>query len=235
MNVAIVGGHGNVSLRLARRLASRANTKVFSIVRNSAHNDDVTAAGATPVELSLEDSPKEKFAEVFTGKDLVYFAAGSGGKGGAERMRKVDFEGAVKVFDALELVPEPRPRLILVSSVDVRDYNKRPPHYTDADVKKSEEYQKALGGYFEAKHQADLDLVRRAAFKWTILRPALYTNDEGTGLVQVGKTHLDGTISRDDVAQGWCKSARRTWTARSPAMMSHMHSHCSQIAQTQLG
>ena len=62
-------------------------------------------------------------------------------------------------------------------------------------MKKSEELQKSLGSYLEAKHQADLDLVRRTAFKWTILRPALLTNDEGTGRAQVGKMHLDGSIS----------------------------------------
>ena len=47
----------------------------------------------------------------------------------------------------------------------------------------------------KAKYDADKNLSQRTAFKWTILRPALLTNDEGTGRAQVGKMHLDGSIS----------------------------------------
>lgn len=85
--------------------------------------------GATPLVLSLEDAPKERFAEVFEGKDVVYFSAGAGGKGGRERTCKVDYDGALKIFDAIELVKGPKPRLILVSAIDVRDKSVRPPHY----------------------------------------------------------------------------------------------------------
>lgn len=64
----------------------------------------------------------------------MYFSAGAGGKeeGGKtkeERAREVDYAGAVKVFDALELVKEPKPRLILLSSIDVRDRSVVPAHY----------------------------------------------------------------------------------------------------------
>lgn len=68
--------------------------------------------------------------------DVVYFVAGAGGKGGEERTRKVDYEGAVKVFDAIELVKGEKmmmmkkPRLILLSAIDVRDpEGKVPAHY----------------------------------------------------------------------------------------------------------
>lgn len=59
----------------------------------------------------------------------MYFCAGAGGKGGDEGTRKVDYEGAVKVFDAIEGVRGDKPRLILISSVDVRDPEKVPAHY----------------------------------------------------------------------------------------------------------
>lgn len=85
--------------------------------------------GASPLVLSLEDDPKEKFSEAFENKDIVYFSAGAGGKGGPERTRKVDYEGALKVFDAIELVGGAKPRLILVSAIDIRDPNTIPPHY----------------------------------------------------------------------------------------------------------
>jgi hypothetical protein len=56
-------------------------------------------AGAKPFVLSLEDDSVEKFAELFEGYDVVYFCAGAGGKGGEERTKKVDYEGALKVRD----------------------------------------------------------------------------------------------------------------------------------------
>ncbi|GJE93843.1 FAD dependent oxidoreductase [Phanerochaete sordida] len=200
MNVAIVGGHGNVSLRLARLLASRANTKVVSIFRNAAHADEVAATGATPLVLSLEDAPKETFAEVFEGKDVVYFSAGAGGKGGKERTRAVDYEGALKIFDALELVREPRPRLIMVSAIDVRDRSVRPAHYTDEDLKHSDKVWGSIGTYMQAKYDADKNLAGRTAFQWTILRPGLLTHEPGTRRATVGKAPLGSSISRDDVA-----------------------------------
>lgn len=80
--------------------------------------------------LSLEDSPAEDLVRVFEKKDLVYFTAGSGGKGGADRTKKVDYEGAVKVFDAIEAVEGGgRPRLVLVSAMDIRDGEKVPEYY----------------------------------------------------------------------------------------------------------
>lgn len=117
-------------MRLARILASRANTKVFSIIRISAHKDEVAATGATPIVLSLEDAPAQKFSQAFEGKDVVYFAAGAGGKGGAERTLKVDRDGALKVFDAIESVKGEKPRLVMLSAMDVRDRSKVVPiHY----------------------------------------------------------------------------------------------------------
>lgn len=41
----------------------------------------------------------------------------------------MDYEGAVKVFDAIEGVKGSKPRLILVSAIDIRDPDKVPAHY----------------------------------------------------------------------------------------------------------
>lgn len=84
--------------------------------------------------LSLEDTPTSEFSKAFTGFDVVYFCAGAGGKGGEERTRKVDYEGAVKVMDAIDgvLLDEEgkgRPRLVLLSAIDVRNPEKVPIHY----------------------------------------------------------------------------------------------------------
>ena len=117
-----------VALRLARLLAS-ANHSVTSVIRDISHAPDIREVGAKPLVLSLEDSPLSVFSHEFADKNVVVFSAGAGGKGGPERTKKVDYEGALKVFDAIEQVNGPRPRLIMVSGVDVRDPNHVPPHY----------------------------------------------------------------------------------------------------------
>lgn len=116
-------------MRLARILSAKPSYSVLSIFRNAEHTKEVTATGASPLVLSIEDDPEEKFAEAFEDKDVVYFSAGAGGKGGPERTRKVDYEGALKVFNAIELVGGAKPRLIMVSAIDVRDPNVIPAHY----------------------------------------------------------------------------------------------------------
>ncbi|THH02314.1 hypothetical protein EW145_g6764 [Phellinidium pouzarii] len=197
---AIVGGHGNVSMRLARLLAAKQGNKVISIIRNADHAEEIANTGAEPLVLSIESDSKNKFANVFEGKNIVYFSAGAGGKGGPERTRKVDYEGALKVFDALELVKGDKPRLIMVSAIDVRDRNIVPAHYTEEDKVSSKTVYEKIGSYMQAKYEADKNLVQRTAFQWTILRPSGLTNDPGSGKATVGKGHLQHEISRDDVA-----------------------------------
>lgn len=116
-------------MRLARLLVAQGDTKVVSVFRNGWQAQDVAATGALPVVLSLEDDPVEKFTATFQGKDTVYFCAGAEGKGGFERYRTVDYEGALKVFDAIELTRGPKPRLIMLSAIDVRDPDNIPAHY----------------------------------------------------------------------------------------------------------
>ncbi|KAJ7258049.1 NADH(P)-binding-domain-containing protein [Mycena haematopus] len=196
--IVIVGGHGNVSLRLARILGP--SHSVTSIIRSSAHEEDIKAASATPLLLSLEDASVADFTAAFQGADVVYFSAGAGGKGGPERTKAVDYEGAVKVFDAIEAVNGTRPRLILVSVIDIRDPNVIPPHYTEEDIALSKRMRDAIPVYVHWKYEADKNLVKRDAFKWTILRPGYLNNEPGTGKASIGRTHFGPTISRDDVA-----------------------------------
>ncbi|KAJ7200581.1 hypothetical protein GGX14DRAFT_372168 [Mycena pura] len=201
--VVIVGGHGNVSLRLARLLAG-AGHSVTSIIRTPAHEADIRAASSagtvTPLILSLEASPAADFAAAFRRADAVYFSAGAGGQGGEERTKAVDYEGALKVFDALELVEEPRPRLILVSAIDVRDPEKVPAHYNEDDIALSQRMRAHIAVYMKWKYEADKNLAARTAFRWTILRPGGLTSEPGTGTAAVGRTHMAPQISRDDVA-----------------------------------
>jgi nucleoside-diphosphate-sugar epimerase len=123
-----------VSMRLARLLASSGH-KVTSVIRNPAQSSEIEELGATPAVLSLEDDAASDFTKLFVEKDadVVYFSAGAGGAGGEERTKKVDYEGALKTFDAIEGVKghggKANPRLILVSALDIRNPDKIPEHY----------------------------------------------------------------------------------------------------------
>lgn len=161
-NITIIGGHGKVSiivhrfsleaplnlyltdfglgpqvaLRLAKILSAQKHS-VISVIRDKAQASDISATGAKPEVLSLEDAPASTFAELFqrTNTSLVYFSAGAGGKGGEARTKAVDYDGALKIFDAIELVPQgSRPFLVLVSGIDVRHPDKIPAHYVSADL-----------------------------------------------------------------------------------------------------
>ena len=108
---------------------------VTSIIRSQSHIADLKEASPhiNPLLLSLEDASVADFSKAFKGNDVVVFSAGAGGKGGPERTKAVDYEGAVKVFDAIEGVEGAKPRLVLVSAIDVRDVNADPPpHYVSA-------------------------------------------------------------------------------------------------------
>ena len=51
-----------------------------------------------------------------------------------------------------------------------------------------------LETYYKWKYEADKDLVKRTAFRWTILRPGYYTESPGQGVASVGRTHLSPAI-----------------------------------------
>jgi hypothetical protein len=54
---------------------------------------------------------------------------------------------------------------------------------------------KALGTYMHWKYECDKELIKRTAFKWTILRPGGLTLDPGAGTASIGRTHLTPGIS----------------------------------------
>jgi len=122
--IVVVGGHGKaspllfslflvplradvskslpqVALHFAR-LASPSYS-VTSLVRSEDHFQDIKQTGATPKLLSLEDASVDELKNAFDGAKGVLFAAGAGGKGGKERTKKVDEEGAIKVSHLFEI------------------------------------------------------------------------------------------------------------------------------------
>ncbi|KAL4246915.1 hypothetical protein ABKN59_009061 [Abortiporus biennis] len=182
--VTIVGGHGQIALRLAKLLSP--THKVTSIIRTPAHIPDIEKVNSTPLLLSLETHPVSKFTEAFNNTDVVVFAA-----------------GAVKVFDAIEGVEaKEKPRLVLVSSIDLRsDPDKFPDYYmsTKEDIENSKKFRTSINEYFKLKYEADKNLAHRDSFNWTIVHPGSLTNEPGTGKGVIGRTSLK-TVTRDDVA-----------------------------------
>ncbi|GAB1521068.1 hypothetical protein RhiTH_004159 [Rhizoctonia solani] len=202
LNLAIIGGHGKVALHLARLAAGRGH-KITSVIRDVSHGQDISHTGATPQVLSLEDAPASDFTTLFTNlkTDVVYFSAGAGGKGGEERTKAVDYNGALKIFDAIDGVNGKKPRLVLVSGLDVGNEDRFPEHYTEADKKAITASRKAIPAWYKWKYEAEKVLVKRNSFEWIILRPGTLNDNPGTGTADIGRANLTETISREDVAK----------------------------------
>jgi hypothetical protein len=144
--------------------------------------------------LDLEHASVSDLASVFDQSKAVVFSAGAGGKGGQEKTKAIDLLGAIKVCDAIERVSaESRPALYMVSALDTRDLSKpAPSHYTEQDIEQSRKAHEAIGFYYDCKLEADKNTVQRTDFQWTILRPGHLLDDEGTGKVTLGRTHMGG-------------------------------------------
>lgn len=138
LSIFIVGGHGKVALHFTRLAAARGH-KIFSMIRQPEHASDLpaghTASSIVPVVASLEQSSVSDIAHLFNkySPNVILFAAGAGGKGGLERTKAVDQDGAIKVFDAIQQSELANSksfrRLILLSAIDVRDTTKPPPQW----------------------------------------------------------------------------------------------------------
>ena len=202
----IFGGSGKVARHLTRHLASPENNHtVYSIIRNSAQTPDIQALGGTPIVQSIEDSSVDDIARTIAAcaPDAVVWAAGAGGKGGAERTRAVDQEGAIRSFDACAKAGVKR--YIMVSAIDIRDRENRPEPewYNGADRARSDQVWSAIGHYCRAKLAADRELVvgnERRGLDWTIVRPTGLGEGKETGRVAMGRVHLDAVVDRADVA-----------------------------------
>lgn len=113
-------------------LQNPSNTSPHHDLRSCDSFSDLKDLGATPTVISLEDAPIPDLTALLTTHkpDAVIFAAGAGGKGDKSRTQKVDYEGAVKVFDAME--SSNVKRLLYVGAIDIRSREKGwPEHYND--------------------------------------------------------------------------------------------------------
>jgi uncharacterized protein YbjT (DUF2867 family) len=179
VNVTIVGGHGQVALRLEKLLAERGDSP-RGIVRQTEHVDDLEAIGAEPIVLDIEN---REISDAVAGADAVVFAAGAGPGSGPARKHTVDYGGAVALIEAAQQ-HEIR-RYVMVSAMGAD----RPERWSDQ-----------MRPYYEAKAGADKALAE-SGLDYTIVRPGGLTDDPGTGRVEIAeRLERRGQVSRDDVA-----------------------------------
>jgi uncharacterized protein YbjT (DUF2867 family) len=180
VNVVIVGGHGQIAMRLAKILAERGDSP-RGIIRKTEQADELEAIGAEPIVLDIENV--DDIDDAFAGSDAVVFAAGAGPGSGPARKLTVDYGGAVKSVDAA-IAKETR-RFVIVSAIGANH-----PESWSEDMKP----------YYEAKADAD-KFVAESGLDYTIVRPGGLTDDPGTGKVEIAEdVGRSGTVTRDDVA-----------------------------------
>jgi uncharacterized protein YbjT (DUF2867 family) len=179
MDVVIVGGHGQIALRLTKLLADRGD-RVRGVIRNPDHSSDVEAAGGEAVVCDIEN---EELTGAVEGADAVVFAAGAGPGSGPERKQTVDLGGAVKLIDAAKA--NGISRYVIVSSIGAHD-----PSRAEGDFR----------AYLQAKHDAD-EALAASGLDHTIVRPGSLGDGPGKGTVDIS-TELGrrGPVERDDVA-----------------------------------
>jgi uncharacterized protein YbjT (DUF2867 family) len=179
MNVVIIGGHGQIALRLLRLLGERGDTG-RGVIRDPGQAVDLEAIGATPIVLDIEN---REIGDAVAGADAVVFAAGAGAGSGPARKQTVDFAGAVKLIHAAKA--HDISRYLIVSAMGTNH---------------PERWSEQMRPYYEAKAAADKE-VAESGLDYTIVRPGGLTDDPGTGAVEIAE-RLDrsGSVSRDDVA-----------------------------------
>jgi uncharacterized protein YbjT (DUF2867 family) len=182
MDVAVVGGHGQVALRLLKLLAARGD-RARGVIRKPEHVADLEAVGAEASIVDLENDDAEVLASAIEGADAVVFAAGAGPGSGPERKQTVDLGGALKLIDACK--SKSIGRYVIVSSIGAH----QPPPGDES-----------FAVYLRAKHDADQALVE-SGLDHSVVRPGSLSDDPGSGGIDAS-TELGrrGKISRDDVA-----------------------------------
>ena len=181
--IAVVGGNGQIARLLHPLLVERGHTPL-ALVRSEAYRADLEAAGAEVRLLDIEQADDAGFAAAFEGAHAVVFAAGGGADGNIERKRTVDLEGSLKSIAGARAAGISR--FVQVSAIGV-------------DEPLPEDTAPVWKAYVEAKRDADAAL-RDSGLDWTIIRPGRLTDDEPTGLVELGEDVARAEVPRADVA-----------------------------------
>ena len=189
--VVIIGGHGKIALLAAPKL-TRAGYAVDSVIRNPEHSEDVSAAGADPVLLDVEQADVEALAEAFAGAEAVVFSAGAGG-GSPARTKAVDQDAAMRTMDAAAQAGVSRYVMVSYARAETDIHTLEP--------------ENSFYPYAAAKHHAD-NYLRGTELDYTILGPGRLTLDPASRKLQILAAFLLGHggegvthTSRENVAE----------------------------------
>lgn len=191
MNVLVIGANGQIGQIVVDKLKNHAAHDVIAGVRKDEQKKAYENKGITSRFIDLEGSI-EDMEKAMENVEAVVFSAGSGGSTGADKTMMIDFDGAVKSIEAAKNAGVKR--YVMVSAVNADDRE-----YWSYDMGEN-----SIGGYyFAAKHYADVWL-ENSGLDYTVIRPTLLLNDEGTRKVEVAKKlQQEGKkleIPREDVA-----------------------------------
>jgi len=210
MRVLLLGGHGKVAKHITKHLLERSH-EVVSIIRNPDHAEDILSLADTsqqshlhPTVLSLEDAEDDKIRSAMHNIDWVIWSAGAGGKGGPERTKAVDLHAANRFFSFALAAPSVTQFLTVSASVARREPAS---WWSENDRETYKKGWESIPGYCEAKtaHDEFLSAESRKTnqknWRSIVLRPGTLSDDKGSGKVDLGKSRLEGKISREDVAK----------------------------------
>lgn len=186
-NIAIIGGHGKVALRLAP-LLTQGGHEVTSWIRKEEQAADIQETGASAKIIDIQELTTEEIADQLEGVDVLVWSAGAGG-GDAARTWALDRDAAIRSMDAAEKAGVGR--YVMVSYLGAGP---------DHGVDESDDFYP----YAEGKSQAD-EHLRRSSLRWTILGPGMLTLDEPSGKITVlaegDEQPENADTSRANVAQ----------------------------------
>lgn len=185
MNVLVIGANGQIGHHVIKKLQEAESYTPIAMVRKEEQKDKFEARGVNSVIADLEDSI-ESIENAMKNVDAVVFTAGSGGHTGADKTMLIDLDGAVKAMKASKRSEVKR--FVIVSAIGSHKF------HIDHSNSGAKSYYRA------AKYYADVWL-ENSGLDYTIIRPGILTNDEGTGQVKAARDLERDEIPREDVAE----------------------------------
>ena len=174
-NVLVAGANGTTGRIIIDLLRKSEVYQPIAMVRKQDQKDHFEKEDISTVLADLE----EDLSHAVKKADKVIFAAGSKGK----NIIGVDQEGAKRLIDAAKEAG--LEKFVMLSSMGAD----KPAESDD------------LEDYLRAKQNADNHL-RLSGLNYSIVRPGLLTDDDGTDKIQLKeKLQIKGSISRADVAK----------------------------------
>ncbi|OBT81948.1 hypothetical protein VE02_09453 [Pseudogymnoascus sp. 03VT05] len=214
-HILLLGAHGKIALQLLPLLLSRS-WSVTALIRDSSQTAAILATKPPAAQGTLDVLVDSLDAIRTTADatrvldksraDWVVWAAGAGGKGGADRTNAVDRDAAIAFARAAAKEGRVK-KFLLISALSVRRHPA--PWWSKEAAEAVKKAADSLAVYSAAKLEADEVLTvvgeeRRKedkGFSYIILRPGTLTDGEATGRVEFGRTEGPGKVARGDVAR----------------------------------